>query len=68
MRPSKTVTSIAVIALIVGAALVGFSAIPGSAMSGINPIALFVIGFGGIFLLGWLLDRAARNASSRPRR
>jgi hypothetical protein len=67
-RPSKTVTSIAIVALIVGAALAGASAIPGTAMSGINPLALFLIGFFGVFLLGWGLDRAARNASSGSRR
>jgi hypothetical protein len=64
-RPSKTTASIGVVAFIVGAALAGASAIPGSAMSGINPIPLFLIGFVGVLVLGIGLDRAARNASRR---
>jgi hypothetical protein len=63
--PSKTTTSIGVVALIIGAAFAGASAIPGTALSGMNPIPLFLIGFFGILILGVALDRAARNASTR---
>jgi hypothetical protein len=63
--PSKTTTSIGVVALIVGAALAGASAIPGTAMSGMNPIPLFLIGFVGVLVLGVVLDRAARDAAGR---
>ena len=63
--PSKTVTSIGVVAFIIAAAITGLAAIPGTPWSGfIHPILLFFGIFFGVFLLGWLLDRAARNASS----
>ena len=67
MKPSKTVTSIGVIAFIIAAAIAGISAIPGTPWSGFNPVLLFIGVFLGILLLGWLLDRAARNASTGRR-
>ena len=65
-KPSKTVTSIGVVAFIIAAAITGLSAIPGTPWSGfIHPILLFFGVFFGVFLLGLLLDRAARNARRR---
>lgn len=65
-KPSKTVTSIGVVAFVIAAAIAGVAAIPGTAFSGFaNPLALFVGVFVGILLLGVVLDRAARNASTR---
>jgi len=62
--PSKTVTTIGVVAFVIAAAIAGASAIPGTAMSGFaNPVLLFVVVFLGVFFLGWVLDRAARNAA-----
>ena len=67
--PSKTVTSIGVVAFIIAAAITGLSAIPGTPWSGfIHPIVLFVGIFLGVLILGVVLDRAARNASSGGRR
>ena len=67
-RPSKTVTSIGVVALVIAAAITGVSAIPGSPWSGfVHPVVLFIGVFLGVFLLGYLLDRAARNAAGGPR-
>ena len=66
MRPSKTVTSIGVVAFIIAAAITGIAAIPGTAWSGfVNPVLLFLGVFFGILILGVVLDRAARNASTR---
>jgi hypothetical protein len=62
-RPSKTVTSIGVVAFIIAAAMTGIAAIPGTALSGLNPVVLFFGMFFGILILGVLLDRAARNAA-----
>ena len=68
MKPSKQVTSIGVIALIIAAAITVLAAIPGTPWSGfVNPLVLFFGVFFGILLLGWLLDRAARNASTGRR-
>ena len=68
MKPSKQVTSIGVIAFIIAAAITGLAAIPGTPWSGfIHPLVLFFGVFFGILLLGWLLDRAARNASTGRR-
>jgi hypothetical protein len=67
--PSKTVTSIGVVAFIIAAAITGLAAIPGTPWSGfIHPILLFVGIFLGVLILGVVLDRAARNASSGGRR
>ena len=61
---TKTVTSLGVVAFVIAAAITGLSAIPGTPWSGfIHPLVLFFGIFFGVFLLGWLLDRAARNAS-----
>jgi hypothetical protein len=66
VRPTKTVTTIGVIAFIIAAAITGLSAIPGTAWSGfVHPILLFFGVFFGILLLGVLLDRAARNDAGR---
>jgi hypothetical protein len=66
VRPSKTVTSIGVVAFIIAAAITGIAAIPGTAWSGfVNPVLLFLGVFFGILILGVVLDRAARNASTR---
>jgi hypothetical protein len=68
LKPTKTVTTIGVIALIIAAAVSGLAAIPGTPWSGFaSPILLFFGVFFGILLLGWLLDRAARNASTGRR-
>ena len=65
-KPSKTVTTIGVVAFVIAAAVTGISAIPGTAWSGfIHPVLLFVGIFLGVFLLGWLLDRAAKNAAGQ---
>ena len=69
MKSNKTVTSIGVVAFIIAAAITGLSAIPGTPWSGfIHPIVLFVGIFLGVLILGVVLDRAARNASSGGRR
>ncbi|HKF85041.1 MAG TPA: hypothetical protein VKB30_04585 [Candidatus Limnocylindrales bacterium] len=65
-RPTKTVTTIGVVAFVIAAVITGASAIPGTAWSGfIHPLVLFVAVFLGVFLLGWLLDRAAKNAAGQ---
>ena len=65
-KPTKTVTTLGVVAFIIAAAITGLSAIPGTAWSGfIHPILLFVGICLGVFLLGWLLDRAAKNAAGQ---
>ena len=67
-KPSKTVTSIGIVALVIAAIITGISAIPGTSWSGfVNPVLLFVGVFAGVFLLGWGLDRAARNAAGGGR-
>ncbi len=64
-RPSKTVTSIGVVAFIIAAATTGLAGL-GGAMSGYDRLGLLFIGvFIGVFVLAWLLDRAARNAATR---
>jgi amino acid transporter len=65
MKRNRHVTSIGIVALVVGAVMAGIAAIPGTALSGINPIVLFLIGVVGVFLLGIVLDRAARDALRR---
>jgi hypothetical protein len=65
-KPTKTVTTIGVVAFVIAAAIAGASAIPGTAWSGyVHPLVLFVVNFLGVFLLGWLLDRAAKNAAGQ---
>ncbi len=65
-KPSKTVTSIGVVAFVIAAAIAGVAAIPGTPWSGFaNPLLLFVGVFVGILVLGVALDRAARNASAQ---
>jgi hypothetical protein len=67
-KPSKTVTSIGVVAFVIAAVITGISAIPGTAWSGfVHPVLLFVGVFLGVFLLGYVLDRAARNAAGGGR-
>ena len=69
MRPTKTVTTIGVIAFVIAAAITGLSAIPGTPWSGfVHPLVLFFGIFFGVLLLGVLLDRAARNDMSGGRR
>jgi hypothetical protein len=65
-KPTKTVTTIGVVAFVIAAAIAGASAIPGTAWSGyVHPLVLFVVIVLGVFLLGWLLDRAAKNAAGQ---
>jgi hypothetical protein len=59
---NKTTTSLGVVAVIIGAVFAGLALIPGTAMSGIGPLAMFIIGFVGAFVLGAILNRAATNA------
>ena len=64
-RPSKTVTSIGVVAFIIAAAITGLAGISGTAWSGYDRLILLFFGvFFGILALGVILDRAARNAAS----
>ena len=64
----KTVTSLGVVAFIIAAAIAGLGAIPGTPWSGyIHPILLFIFIFIGVFVLGAVLDRAARNAAGGGR-
>jgi hypothetical protein len=64
VKPSKQVTSIGVIALIIAAAITGLAAIPGTPWSGfVHPLVLFFGIFFGVLILGVVLDRAARNAA-----
>jgi len=63
-KPTKTVTTLGVVAFVIAAVITGISAIPGTAWSGfVNPVLLFIAVFAGVFLLGYLLDRAAKNAA-----
>jgi hypothetical protein len=58
----KQVTSLVVIALIIAAAMTGLAGL-GGAMSGYDRLGLlFIVIFLGVLVLGFLLDRAARNA------
>jgi len=58
-RPSKQVTSIGVIAVIIGLVAAGISTFSNA---GYNPILVF-IGFAVLVLvIGFVLDNAARNA------
>ena len=67
-KPSKTVTTIGVVAFVIAAAIAGLSAIPGTPWSGFaSPVLLFIGVFLGVFLLGWILDRAAKNAAGGGR-
>jgi hypothetical protein len=62
VRPTKTVTTIGVIAFVIAAAITGLSAIPGTPWSGfVHPLVLFFGIFFGVLALGVILDRAARN-------
>ena len=58
-RPSKTVTSIGVVALIIGLIAGGISTF---SLAGVNPILVFLGFFLLTFVIGWALDRAAKNA------
>jgi hypothetical protein len=58
-RPSKTITSIGVVALVIGAIAGGISTF---ALAGVNPIIVFVGFFLLTLVIGWALDRAAKNA------
>jgi hypothetical protein len=65
-KPSKTVTSIGVVALVIGLIAGGISTF---SLAGVNPILVFVVFFLLTFVIGWGLDRAAKNAlSGGPRR
>jgi uncharacterized membrane protein len=58
-RPSKQVTSIGVVAVIIGLVAAGISTFSNA---GYNPILVFV-GFAVLVLIiGFVLDRAAQNA------
>lgn len=58
-RPSKQITSIGVIAVIIGLVAGGISTF---ALAGYNPI-LVGVGFAVlVFVIGFVLDRAASNA------
>ncbi len=59
MKPSKTVTSIGVVALVIGLIAGGISTF---SLAGVNPILVFVAFFLLTFLIGWGLDRAAKGA------
>jgi hypothetical protein len=58
-KPSKTVTSIGVVAVVVGAIAGGISTFT---LAGVSPILVFLVFFLLTLLVGWGLDRAARNA------
>ena len=59
----KTVTTIGVVAFVIAAAITGLAGISGTAWSGYDRMILLFIGvFLGVFLLGYVLDRAAKNA------
>jgi hypothetical protein len=64
-RPTKTVTSIGVIAVIVGLAAAGISTV---VQAGANPILVFIVVAALILVLGVVLDNAARNAMTGPKR
>jgi VIT1/CCC1 family predicted Fe2+/Mn2+ transporter len=65
-KPTKTVTSLGVVAFVIAAVITGLSLIPGTAWSGfVHPVLLFVGILLGVFLLGYLLDRAAKNAAGQ---
>jgi hypothetical protein len=67
-KPNRTVTTIGVVAFVIAAVITGISAIPGTAWSGfVNPVLLFIGIFLGVFVLGWALDRAAKNAAGGGR-
>jgi len=64
VKPTKTVTSIGVVAFIIAAAITGAAGLSGSSWSGYDHmIVLFCAIFFGIIVLGLVLDRAARNAA-----
>lgn len=68
-KPTKTVTSIGVVAFVIAAAITGLAGISGTAWSGYDRMILLFFGvFFGILALGVILDRAARNAASGGRR
>jgi len=59
------VKKLGIVAFVIAAAITGASAIPGTSWYGfVHPVLLFIVVFLGIFGLGYLLDRAARNAAS----
>jgi len=64
-RDTKTITSIGVVAVIIGLAAAGISTF---AWAGVNPILVFVVVAVLILVLGYVLDRAARGAVSGGRR
>ena len=59
MKPSKTVTSIAVVALVIGLIAGGISTF---SLAGVNPILVFLVFFLLTFVIAWGLNRAATNA------
>lgn len=61
-KPSKTVTSIGVVAFLIAAAITGLTGL-GTAWSGYERLILLFFGiFIGVFVLGYFLDKAAKNA------
>ena len=58
-RPSKQVTSIGVIAVIIGLIAGGISTF---ALADVNPIIVFLGFFLLVFVIGFVLDRAAQGA------
>jgi hypothetical protein len=63
-KPSKTVTSIGVVAFVIAAVITGLAGVSGTAWSGYDRMILLFVGiFLGVLILGVVLDRAARNAA-----
>ena len=61
-KPTKTVTSIGVVAFLIAAAITGLAGL-GTAWSGYERLILLFFGiFIGVFVLGYFLDKAAKNA------
>lgn len=65
MKPSKTTTSIGIVAVVVGAIAGGISSFT---MAGVNPLLVFAVFAIGILVLGVVLDRAAGDALRGPRK
>jgi uncharacterized membrane protein len=67
-KPTRTVTSIGVVAFIIAAAITGLAGVSGTAWSGYDRMILLFFGvFFGILALGVILDRAARKAAGGGR-
>lgn len=64
-RPTRTVTSIGVVAVVIGLAAAGISTFSNA---GYNPILVFAAFAVLVLVIGLVLDAAARNALSGGRR